>query len=87
MASVFTETFIQARITAITAIITSYETAITSLSSGTLKSYTINTGQTTESVTKRDLTRISTELDSWVRRLEYWDTMLNGGGTILARGC
>lgn len=84
--SVFTESFISDRMTAIQAMIVAYETAITSLSSGTTKSYTINTGQTTETVTKKDLVRLQQGLDELIGRLQYWDHLLCNTGTILARG-
>jgi hypothetical protein len=83
--TVFTSEFYQARISAITAQITAIETAITGLSSGTLRSYTLNTGQTTQTVTKQEIGVLRIELDKLISRLRYWDDLLNGGGTILAR--
>jgi CBS domain containing-hemolysin-like protein len=85
MATVFTTTFIQSRITALQAQIVAYETAMTSLSSSAVKSYTLNTGQTTQTVTKRDLSRLQTELDWLIGRLQYWDTLLNNDGVVYAR--
>ena len=85
MATVFTSTFIQSRITALQAQIVAYETAMTSLSSSAVKSYTLNTGQTTQTVTKRDLSRLQSELDWLLGRLQYWDTLLNNDGVVYAR--
>lgn len=70
---------------AIQLMIEAYETAIVALSSGTTKSYTINTGQTTESVTKKDIVRLQTGLDELIGRLQFWDMKLCNSGTILAR--
>lgn len=83
--TVFTTTFIEARIAAITAQIILIETAMTSLSSGTHKSYTINDGQTTETVTKKDLVRLQKWLDMLLGRLQYWDDLKCNTGTVLAR--
>ena len=85
MATVFDSTFVQARITAIQAQIVAYETAMTALSSGKVKSYSLNTGQTTQSVTKRDLSQMQTELDYLIGRLQYWDSMLNNDVVVYAR--
>ena len=84
--SVFTESYIDDRMTAIQAMIEAYETAITTLSSGTTRSYTINTGQTIETVTKKDLFRLQQGLDWLIGRLQYWDHLKCNTGTILARG-
>ena len=83
--SVFTTTFIDARIAAIQLAIVAYETALVSLSSGTVKSYTINDGQTTETVTKKDLVRLQQGLDALIGRLQFWDEQKCNRGTILAR--
>ena len=85
MATALTAEFIQSRITAIQSQITAYETAMVTLSAGTVKSYTLNTGQTSQSVTKRDLSRLQAELDALIGRLEYWDDRLNNTGVVLAR--
>lgn len=82
MSTAITAQFMQARIDAILVAITAYETAIATLSTGTVKSYTLDTGQTTQTVTNRDLTRLQSELDSCISRLEYWDNRLNGGPKV-----
>ena len=79
-------TFIQARIDYFEALILVYETALSSLASGA-KSYTINTGQTTQSVTKRDTVRVEETLAWAYQMLEYWEMRLNGGvTTYVGRG-
>lgn len=76
---------IQARIDYYTTLITAYEESLTALSSQGLKSYTLNTGQTTETVTKQDVWRIQQLLESALASLDYWDMRLNGGATIYVR--
>lgn len=83
--SVFTETYIRDRMAAIQVMIEEYETAITALASGTTRSYTINTGQTVETVTKKDLVRLQEGLDGLIGRLQFWDFKLCNSGTILGR--
>jgi hypothetical protein len=85
MASAITDTWIQSRINSTKAAIESIEDAILSLSTGNLQSYTIDTGQTRQTVTKKDLARLNVELDNLYIRLDYLDTKLNGSGTTLVR--
>lgn len=81
-------TFIQARIIYYEGLIVILETAIETISSGTVRSYTINTGQTTETVTKKNLAELTNRLDWAYMRLDYWNARLNGGVTIQVRpGC
>lgn len=87
MSSVVTAEWLQSRITATKAMIEEYESAVIALSTGTVKSYTLNTGQTTQSVTKKDVSRLQADIDSMYGRLDYWDMRLNGGGpSIYVRG-
>jgi len=83
MTSEITDTWLQARIDATKSQIEAVETAVLALSSGSVRSYTINTGQTTESVTKADISRLGSLLESLYRRLDYLDMRLNGGGPAL----
>lgn len=68
-------TFLTARITATEAQIVAYETAITSLATTGVKSYTLSTGQSQQTVTRRDLEDLQITLDSLYNRL----------GTLYAR--
>ena len=87
MTSAVTPEWLQARIDATKAMIEEYESAVLKLSTGTVKSYTINTGQTTQSVTKKDISRLQADIDSLYQRLDYYDMRLNGGGpAIYVRG-
>ena len=79
MASVITAAWIEARIVALQAMIEAYESAIVALTTGGQRSYTINTGQTSQSVTANDLSTLQARLDSAIARLEMWDQRLNGG--------
>lgn len=85
MASAITATWLQSRIDKTKTAIESIEDAILALSTGNLQSYTIDTGQTRQTVTKKDITRLNAELDKLYLRLDWLDTRLNGGGTSLVR--
>ena len=74
--------FLNNRITFFEGLIVILEGAISALSTDQKKSYTINTGQTTETVTKRDLTMLTTRLDWAYRRLDYFNMRRNGGVSI-----
>jgi hypothetical protein len=85
MASAITDTWIQSRIDSTKATIESIEDAILALSTGKYQSYTIDTGQTRQSVTKKDISRLNVELDKLYSRLDYLDTKLNGSGKTMVR--
>jgi hypothetical protein len=85
MASAITDTWIQSRIDKTKTTIESIEDAILALSTGSHQSYTIDTGQTRQSVTKKDISRLNVELDKLYSRLDYLDIKLNGSGTTLVR--
>ena len=61
--------FLKARIAKAKLIIVEYEDAILALSSGTQQSYTLNTGQTSHSVTKKNLASLENALASQENRL------------------
>ena len=85
MASAITATWLQSRIDKTKTTIESIEDAILALSTGKLQSYTIDTGQTRQTVTKKDISRLNVELDKLYLRLDWLDTRLNGSGTSLVR--
>lgn len=62
-------TFWQERIAKIQALIEAYEDAILVLSTGKTQSYTLNTGQTTQTVTRKDISRLNGDLDILLNRL------------------
>ena len=77
-------TYLQARITATKTLIEAYEDATTALASG-VQSYTLDTGQSRQTVTKLDLSSLNTVLDSLYNRLCVMEARLNGTGTTIAR--
>lgn len=76
--------FIQARIDATKAQIVAYEDAATALAGG-VQSYTLDTGQSRQTVTKLDLSAIQRTIDSLYNRCATLEARLNGSGTVTAR--
>lgn len=67
-----TETEIREHITWLLTIISNLRSAILALSTGNEKSYSLNTGQTTQSVTRKDLGDLRVQLKAFVDELtEY----------------
>lgn len=77
-------TFTQDRITATKAMIIAYEEAATALASG-VQSYTLDTGQSRQTVTKLDLIGIQTTIDSLYNRCATLEARLNGSGAVTVR--
>lgn len=77
--------WIQERIDATKALILLYEEAITALSSGGIYSYTLDTGQTKQTVTKQQLSMLVSTLDSLENRLQYWQHRLCGGASVYVK--
>lgn len=75
-------TFLKTRITAIQAQITAYEDAITALSSG-VESYTLDTGQTRQTVKRFEVEKLQQTLDSLYNRYSVMCARLNGGGVTV----
>jgi hypothetical protein len=75
--------FIQARIDS-TAQIIAYEDAITALAGG-VQSYSLDTGQTRQTVTKLDLSALQKAIDAMYNRLVTLEARLNGSGTVTTR--
>jgi len=86
MASAITDQYLQDRIDNALLVIAALEDAILDLSTGTLRSYTLNTGQTTQTVTKKNISVLSSAIDSWYARMDYWNSRLNGGAVVYVRG-
>jgi len=70
--------WLQERITATKALIEAYETALTTLSAGTQKSYMLDTGQTKTAVTKKDVGSITKSLNSAYNLLATLEARLDG---------
>lgn len=77
--------WINERIAATKAAIIAYEEAILALSSGAVQSYTLDTGQTKQTVTKQQLASLKNILDSLENRLQYLQNKLCGGGGLYVR--
>jgi cytolysin (calcineurin-like family phosphatase) len=77
--------FIRERIAATKVAIVAYEDAIMALcSSDGVQSYSLNTGQTQQSVTRFDIANLGRALDGLYNRLATLEARLNGA-TIVAR--
>ena len=76
---------IQARINATMAQIEAYEAAVLALASGGAQSYTIDTGQTRQTVTKFDIKQIQAVLDILYNRCATLEARLNGTGVTIVR--
>jgi hypothetical protein len=77
--------FLQARITATETLIVAYEDAVAALVTAGVQSYTIDTGQTRNTVTKIDVPALQRQIDSLYNRLATLTARLNGSGTTTAR--
>ena len=77
-------TFIQDRLDAVKLQIVNYEVASTALATG-VQSYTLDTGQSRQTVTKLDLIAINNTIESLYNRYATLEARLNGSGTVTAR--
>lgn len=77
--------WVNERIAATKAAIVAYEEAILALSSGAVYSYTLDTGQTKQTVTKQQLSSLKDILGSLENRLQYLQNKLCGGGGLYVR--
>ena len=77
-------TFIRERITKTRELIVAYETAVTTLLGGGVQSYTLNTNQSVQTVTKFDLASLNSTIDSLYNRCATLEARLGEGqGTVL----
>ena len=83
--STTTESFIAGRIATVKDLIVAYEGAITALISGTVQSYTLDTGQSVQKVTKLDIASLQRKVDSLYNQLVTLDARTTGGGSITVR--
>lgn len=81
-----TPTFLIARIDALEVLIVAYETALTALITGGVVSYTLDTGQSKQTVTKQDVTKLQEALDGLMNQLAVYEARLTGNGTLIGRG-
>ena len=84
------EAEIRAHIEWLLSVIANFRQAISMLSIGTKKSYSLNTGQTTESVTQKDLNNLRIQLKEYLSDLQTYREMIgeyqdqDGGEIIMA---
>jgi hypothetical protein len=76
---------IQARIDATKLLIVAYEDAMLAIGTGGVESYTLDTGQSRQTVTKFDIDKLNKILDSLYNRCITLELRLNGGGQHIAR--
>ena len=74
--------FIQERIDATKKQIVAFEDAISALASGAIQSYTLDTGQSRQTVTKVNLTELRKAVDSLYNRCATLEARRNGSGTV-----
>jgi hypothetical protein len=77
--------FIQARIDATKVQIIAYEDAALALATGGVQSYTLDTGQSRQTVTRLDLEWIQKTIDGLYNRCATLEARLNGSGTVNVR--
>lgn len=77
--------FLKDRITAVQAQIIALEEAMLALSSGAIESYTLDTGQSRQTVTKFNLAVINRVLGSLYNRCATMEARLSGGNTVTVR--
>ena len=80
-------TFLQARIDATKTQIIAFEGALTAFAAnGALQSYTIDTGQTDQTVTRANLTQLRNTVTSLYNQLATLEARLSGGSTQVIPG-
>jgi hypothetical protein len=77
--------FIQEQIAWTKQAIIAYRAAILALGAGAVQSYTLDTGQTKQTVTKQQLPTVKSMLDSLLSDLRYWQNQLGGCSTVYVR--
>ncbi len=80
-----TNVFIAERIASIKAQIIAYEDASFQLAEGNIQSFTLDTGQSRETVTKLNSEKLQDVIDQLYNRLATFDSRLTGSGTSILR--
>lgn len=75
-------TFIQGRIVSTQAQIVAFETAAENLATGEIQSYTIDTGQNRQVVTRFNLTELENAIEKLYNRCATLEARLTGGNTV-----
>lgn len=84
-----TSTFLTNRINATQALIEAYETALLGITTGTVESYTLDTGQSRQTVTKANIAVLNKALDGLYNRYIMLCQRRDGpgGGSMIGRPC
>lgn len=77
--------YIRGRITATKTQIEALEDAAAGIMSGAIVSYTLDTGQSRQTVTKANVNQLNSAIDSLYNRLCTLEARLNGSGTVIGR--
>lgn len=77
--------FIKERITATKALIVTYEDALLAITTGGAESYTLDTGQSRQTVTKLDIAKLNKSLDTLYNRCATLEARLTGSGSTTMR--
>lgn len=83
MSSVFDTAFIDAQIASLKTQLTENTTALTKAREA--QSYSLDTGQTDQSVKRAELTQLQADRKAILDELAYWDAQKNGTGGTYAR--
>ena len=75
--------FLRARLTATRALIVRYEAAIDALVVGGVQSYTLNTSQSVQTVTKFDITNLHDLIDRLYNRCATLEARLGMNGSVI----
>lgn len=76
-------TFLQERITATKAQIVAYESAMLAFGTSNIQSYTLDTGQSRQTVTRAELSQLQNTLDGLYNQLVVMEARLTGNGTSI----
>lgn len=72
--------FLEQQLASVEALITAYQAALTAFATGNVQSYTLDTGQTRQTVTKANLTEMDRQVDRLMNRRAVLRAQLGLGG-------
>lgn len=81
-----TDEFIQTQITRIEAMLTAYNDAIIAITTGQIQSYSLNTSQSVQTVTKHNIAAIQRQYSALLSQHESLCARIHGG-SVQARPC
>lgn len=74
--------FFKAQITAVKAEILKHQEALAAVQDGSIQSYTFSTGQTSQTVTRANLSTLETTIEKLLNRLAVLDARVNGAARL-----